>query len=63
MPSLERMSDEYVYNNSELIYNKLKSFLLVDEIKDSLSLRTSDKDIVNKRVKLWFKEFEDAISL
>ncbi len=63
MPSLERMSAEYVDNNAELIYNRLKSFLMIDEIKDSLSLRTSDKDIVNLRLKMWFKEFKDVISL
>ena len=63
MPSLERMTDEFVENNAEQIYNRLKSFLRIDDIRDSLSKRTSDKDIVNKRVKMWFKEFEDAISL
>lgn len=63
MPSLERMSKEYVDENAELIFNRLKDFLRIDEIKDSLSKRTSDKDIVNMRVKMWFKEFEDAISL
>lgn len=63
MPSLERMSKEFVEANTEHIYNRLKSFLMIDDIKDSLSKRTSDKDIVNKRVKMWFKEFEDAISL
>ena len=34
-----------------------------DDIKYSLSKRTTDKDIVNLRLKMWFKEFEDAISL
>lgn len=63
MPSLERMSKEFIEANAEQIYNRLKSFLMIDDIKDSLSKRTSDKDIVNKRVKMWFKEFEDAISL
>lgn len=63
MPSLERMSNEYVDNNAELIFNRLKSFLVNDDIKDSISSRTSDKDIVNKRVRMWFKEFEDAILL
>ena len=63
MPSIERMSLEYVDGNAELIFNRLKQFLTIDDIRDSLSNRTSDKDIVNKRVKMWFKEFEDAISL
>lgn len=63
MPSLERMSKEYVKNNKELIYNRLVEFLKNDDIQESLSKRTSDKDIVNLRLKMWFKEFEDAISL
>lgn len=63
MPSLERMSKEYVENNRELIYNRLVEFLKNDDIQESLSKRTSDKDIVNLRLKMWFKEFEDAISL
>lgn len=63
LPSLERMSNEYVNENAEYIYKKLKEFLSRNEVKDSLSNRTSDKDIVNKRVQLWFKEFKDAISL
>lgn len=63
MPSFERMPIEYIQANYEMIYNRLKSFLTVDDIKDSLSKRTSDKDIVNLRLKMWFKEFEDVISL
>ena len=63
MPSLERMTKEYVEINKDLIYSRLKAFLAIDDIKDSLSKRTSDKDIVNKRIRMWFKEFEDAISL
>ena len=63
MPSLERMSKEYVENNKRLIYNRLFEFLKIDDIQESLSKRTSDKDIVNLRLKMWFKEFEDAISL
>ena len=63
MPSLERMSKEYVENNKGLIYKRLCEFLKLDDIRESLSKRTSDKDIVNLRLKMWFKEFEDAISL
>lgn len=63
MPSLERMSKEYIAKNKELIYNRLVEFLKNDDIKESLSKRTSDKDIVNLRLKMWFKEFEDGISL
>lgn len=63
MPSLERMSKEYIEKNKELIFNRLVEFLKNDDIKESLSKRTSDKDIVNLRLKMWFKEFEDGISL
>lgn len=63
MPSLERMSMDYIEKNKEQIFKRLVEFLKNDDIKDSLSKRTSDKDIVNLRLKMWFKEFEDGISL
>ncbi len=63
MPSFERLSMNYILENKQVIYNRLQSFLLIDEIKDSLSKRTSDKDIVNLRLKMWFKEFGDVISI
>ena len=63
MPSFERMSKEYIEANKEMIYNRLVRFLRIDEIQDSISKRTSDRDIVNLRLRMWFKEFEDAISL
>ncbi len=63
MPSFERMSMEYIDDNKELIFRRLKSFLEIDKIQDSISKRTSDKDIVNLRLRMWFEEFEDAISL
>ena len=63
MPSLERMSKEYIEKNKDLIFNRLVEFLKNEDIKESLSKRTSDKDIVNLRLKMWFKEFEDGISL
>ena len=63
MPSFERMSKEYIESNRDLIYNRLVRFLRIDEIQDSISKRTSDRDIVNLRLRMWFKEFEDAISL
>ena len=63
MPSFERMSKDYIESNKELIYRRLKNFLALSEIQDSISKRTSDKDIVNLRLRMWFKEFEDAISL
>lgn len=63
MPSFERMSKEYIEANKELIYRRLLNFLKIGEIQESFSRRTSDKDIVNLRLRMWFKEFEDAISL
>lgn len=63
MPSFERMTKEYIESNKEMIYNRLINFLRIDEIKDSISKRTSDRDIVNLRLRMWFKEFEDAITL
>lgn len=63
MPSLERMSMEYINKNKEVIFNRLFEFLKNEDIQESLSKRTSDKDIVNLRLKMWFKEFEDGISL
>ena len=63
MPSFERMSKEYIESNKEMIYNRLVNFLRIDEIQDSISKRTSDRDIVNLRLRMWFKEFEDAITL
>lgn len=62
MPSFERMSDEYIENNKELIYNRLIQFLNNEVIHESLTKRTSDKDIVNLRLRMWFKEFKDVIS-
>lgn len=63
MPSFERLSKEYIDDNKDLIFNRLKAFLENESIKDTLSKRTSDKDVVNLRLKMWFKEFEDVISL
>ena len=63
MPSLERMSFDYISSHTQEIYTRLVNFLKNDDIKDSLSKRTSDKDIMNLRLKMWFKEFEDAITL
>ena len=63
MPSFERMTKEYIESNKEMIYNRLVNFLRIDEIQDSISKRTSDRDIVNLRLRMWFKEFEDAITL
>lgn len=63
MPSFERMPKAYIEANKKMIYARLQNFLKIDEIQDSISKRTSDRDIVNLRLRMWFKEFEDAISL
>lgn len=63
MPCFEKLTVEYIEANKELIYIRLVDFLKTDEIQDSISKRTSDKDIVNLRLRKWFKEFEDGISL
>ena len=57
------VSKEYIESNKYLIYSRLVNFLKIDEIQDSISKRTSDRDIVNLRLRMWFKEFEDVISL
>ncbi|MCH5152160.1 MAG: DUF262 domain-containing protein [Clostridiales bacterium] len=63
MPSFERMPMEYIQQNKDEIYNKLYLFLQDPYIRDSLSIRTSDKDMVNLRLQKWFEVFADAISL
>lgn len=63
MPSFERMSKEFIESQKDLIYSRLVNFLKISEIQESISRRTSDKDVVNLRLNMWFKEFEDAISL
>lgn len=63
MPSFERMSKEYVETNKEMLYQKLVTFLNDERIQESISKRTSDREIVNFRIGKWFKEFEDVISL
>lgn len=63
MPSFERMSMSYIEENKELIYDKLQQYLNYDEIKDAISTKTSDKDVVNLRIRMWFEELADAISI
>ena len=63
MPSFERMSKEYIETHREEIYQKLMTFLKDEQIQESISKQTSDREIVNFRIGQWFKEFEDAISL
>ncbi|MBR5949537.1 MAG: DUF262 domain-containing protein [Clostridia bacterium] len=63
MPSIERMPMEYVQDHCNEIRDRLRRFLAIDEIRDSISRKTSDKDVVNLRLKMWFREFEDVISV
>lgn len=63
MPSFERLSKEYVETNKEMLYQKLETFLKNERIQESISKRTSDREIVNIRIGKWFKELEDVISL
>ena len=63
MPSFERMSKEYVETNKEMLYQKLVTFLNDERIQESISKRTSDREIVNFRIGEWFKELEDVISI
>ena len=62
MPSFERMSLEYVSANKEFIYECTKKYLEKPETQRRLSIQTSDKDVMNKRIGEWFKEMENAIS-
>ena len=58
MPSFERMSMECVTENKGLIIRLLKGFLEKQEIMDSLYVKTSDRDIMNLRIRRWFEELE-----
>lgn len=63
MPSFERLSFEYVETHKEVLYQKVKAYLTKPETQSSLSIKTSDKDIINQRINGWFKELEDEILL
>lgn len=62
MPSFERMDLQYVKNNRRKLYIKTKKYLSKEETQNRLLIKTSDKDVMNKRISEWFKEINDAIS-
>lgn len=62
MPSFERISLEYVQNNKLRIYEKAKKYLGKPKTQERLLIKTSDKDVMNKRISGWFEEMKDAIS-
>jgi hypothetical protein len=62
MPSFERMDLQYVKNNRRKLYIKTKKYLSKEETQSRLLIKTSDKDVMNKRISEWFKEINDAIS-
>ena len=62
MPSFERMDLNYVQQHKEELYQKAKAYLSNDETQTTLAIKTSDKDIINKRINGWFKELKDEIS-
>ncbi len=63
MLSFERMDIEYLRANKQAIISTLKSFLQLPEIRSALSVKTSDKDVLNRRINLWFKELGNAIHI
>lgn len=62
MPSFERMDLQYVRNHRKKLYIKTKKYLSKKETQNRLLIKTSDKDVMNKRISEWFKEINDAIS-
>ncbi len=62
MPSFERMTLNYVQDNKWDIYERTKNYLGKTETQNRLLIKTSDKDVMNKRIGDWFKEMQDAIS-
>ncbi len=63
MPSFERYDLQKLISDKQLILDAYKEFLSVTTNHDTISFRTSDKDMVNKRINGWFKILENALSL
>lgn len=61
MPSFERMDLEYVRKNKQLIYERTKDYLSKPETQNRLMIKTSDKDVMNKRIGEWFEVMKNAI--
>lgn len=55
---------ETLIEKKDLIYNALHRLLEEDEnFKSSISLRTSDKDVLNYRINRWIKELKNELQL
>lgn len=61
MPSFERIPLEYIKNNKISIYKRTKEYLKQPKTQERLLIKTSDKDVMNRRIGDWFKEMKDAI--
>lgn len=61
LPSFERMNLDYVQNNKLSIYEHTKDYLNKSETQQRLLIKTSDKDVMNKRIGGWFEEMKDVI--
>lgn len=61
LPSFERMPLNYVKNNKQDIYMRTKDYLSKSDTQERLLIKTSDKDVMNKRIGNWFEEMKDAI--
>ena len=62
MPSFERIPIGTLQNNRQLILDIYKSYLSVPQNHDLIVFKTSDKDIMNKRINGWFKLLNEHIS-
>lgn len=61
MPSFERIQKEALINHKEQILKLYYQFLSEVEYHNAISLKTSDKDIVNKRINGWFKLLKNVV--
>ncbi|MBE0451505.1 MAG: DUF262 domain-containing protein [Clostridia bacterium] len=58
--SFEKISEESSIENKELIYELLLNLLNSNQkFRDSITYRTSDKDVLNNRIDIWMKELEE----
>lgn len=63
MPSFERIPLEKLQNNKQLILNMYNDFLSVTQNHDLIVFKTSDKEVMNKRINGWFKKLNERILL
>ena len=61
MTSFERIPLETLQNNKQLILEIYKSYLSVPQNHDLIVFKTSDKDIMNKRINGWVKLLNEHI--